>query len=183
MLSLNNLVLRPMGENDLEMVLKWRNSPEIRHNMLSNITIAWEEHIEWFKRNLNTDKSELFVVEYKGRAIGVVNITDISRKDKTCSWGMYIGDDQRNFGLGILMNIRAIDRMVNSHGIRKIWGHVLGDNRILLLHERFGFKQEGVLKSHIERNGIFEDVTLVGFFTDKWQENRKKLIQALRIRE
>ena len=183
MLSLNNLKLRPMDETDLEMVLKWRNSDEVRQYMLSNAIIEPETHLNWFKKNSTDYTVELFIAEYETIPIGVVSITDIDSKNQTCTWGMYIGESFRNSGIGVLMQIRAIDRMVNIHNIRKIWGQALSSNRIIKMHEQFGFRKEGILELHIERNGNFEDILLVALFANQWPKNRQKIIDTFQIKE
>ena len=170
-----------MGKADIDMVLKWRNSDDVRRYMLSDVIIKPEDHLKWFQKNSNDESAELFIAEYKNSSIGVVTITEIEKKNNTCTWSMYIGEDVRNLGIGILMNILAIDRMVNYHKIRKIWGQVLGSNRIVKMHERFGFKREGVLESHIKRNGRFEDIILLGLFADQWLENRQDLTNTFKI--
>ena len=42
--------LRPLMEQDLEMVLQWRNHPEINRYMYNQTAISWEEHRQWFFR-------------------------------------------------------------------------------------------------------------------------------------
>ena len=105
------------------------------------------------------------IVEYKSTPVGVISITEIKEKDGTCSWGMYIDEKFSNLGIGILMEIHAIDRMINHHRIRKICGQALESNRILLTHKRFGFEEEGILKEHVIRNGKPEDVILIALFS------------------
>lgn len=183
MLSLNDLVLRSMNETDLDTVLSWRNSDEIRRHMLSDAIINRKDHLEWFKKNSDSATAELFVAEYKNSPIGVVTITEINSKNKTCTWGMYIGGSDQNLGVGILMNIKVIDQIVDIHNVRKIWGHVLGKNSVIQIHEKFGFQREGLLKKHIERNGICEDVTLLALFTENWPKSRQDVIDAFKIKE
>jgi UDP-4-amino-4,6-dideoxy-N-acetyl-beta-L-altrosamine N-acetyltransferase len=182
MLSLNDLKLRPMIEEDLDMVLTWRNSDVVRQNMLSDVLIEPEEHLKWFQNN-NDESAELFIAEYDESPIGIVSITEINKKNKTCTWGMYIGEDLRNQGLGFLMNLVAIDRIVNHHRIRKIWGHALRSNRVIKMHEKFGFIKEGVLASHVKRNGSYEDIVLLALFTDQWQKIRNNLINKFNIKD
>lgn len=184
MLSLNHLKLRSIIEDDLDMVLGWRNSETVRRYMLNDQIIVQEEHIKWFQRVSNDPNCECHIVEFRGKPVGVISITDIRRKDGTCTWGMYIGEEMRNLGIGVLMEISAIDRMVYYHKIRKIWGETIESNRrVILMHKRFGFRVEGVFKKHIGRGDGFEDVIRIALFSYKWPAIRKKLISTLKICE
>ena len=183
MLSLNHLKLRPITEDDLNMVLRWRNSEAVRSFMLNNHIITKKEHSDWYQRISNDSNCEWHIAEFRGKPIGVNSITDIRCKDGTCQWGMYIDENMHNLGIGVLVEISAIDRMVHYHKIRKIWGKILASNRrLILMHKRFGFKEEGVLEKHIRRTEKFEDLVIIALFTDKWPKIRKNLVNALKLR-
>jgi len=65
--------------------------------------------------------------------------------------------------------------------VRKIWGKVLSSNRILYLHKRVGFSEEGVLKKHIYRDRDFEDVILVSLFSHEWESKRANIMKYLNL--
>ncbi len=181
MLPLADLKLRPIKENDLAMVLDWRNSEHVRRNSLTNHIIKLKEHQEWFGNLHKNSTCEWLIAEFKSEPIGVISITDINSQNSTCTWGMYIGDNIGNLGMGVLMEIRAIDRIFNHHGIRKLWGQALESNRILVTHKRFGFVEEGVLRSHVFRNGNYEDIILVALFSEQWPDKRKEIFKTFNL--
>lgn len=175
MLSLNDLKLRKMTESDLEMVLNWRNSEHVRRYSLTDHIIKLEEHKKWYESIRNSHKCEWLIAELKNNPIGVVSITDINQQDSTCSWGLYVGELNQNLGMGILMEIRAIDYIFGHYGIRKIWGQVLESNRIILIHKKFGYVVEGVLRNHVLRKGKYEDILYIALFAQQWPAKRKEL--------
>lgn len=181
MLSLADLNLRQLKEVDLEMVLTWRNSEHVRRYSLKNHTISCKEHHEWYNSICGNPTCEWLIVELKNEPVGVISIVDINRNDSTCTWGMYIGDVAGNLGIGVLMEILAIDRVFDFHGIRKLWGQALKSNRILVTHKRFGFTEEGVLRSHVYRNGQYEDVVLIALFKEQWSTNRKEIFAKFNL--
>ena len=181
MLSLNDLNFRKIEPDDLEMILYWRNSTEVRKYMLNDNIILLEDHLKWFKKISNDKSFDILVTEYKSTPVGIVSISELDFFNRTCTWGQYIGANIRNSGIGILMQIKAIDRMVNEHKIRKIWGKALGSNRILKIHEVFGFINEGVLKDHIKRNNVYENIFLVALFADFWPQKRNQLIKKYKL--
>jgi len=183
MLSIKDVILRPINEDDLEMVLGWRNSEYVRKFMLTDHIIKLDEHQKWFQNARSNPTCEWSIVEYKSTPVGVFSITEIKEKDGTCSWGMYIDEKFSNLGIGILIEINAIDRMINHHRIRKICGQALESNRILLTHKRFGFEEEGILKEHVIRNGKPEDVILIALFSEKWKEKREEMVEMLNLKD
>ncbi len=183
MLPLADLKLRPMKEEDLEMVLGWRNAEHVRRYSLTNHLINLKDHQEWYQNVYKNPTCEWLIAESKNEPIGVISITDINNQNGTCTWGMYIGEKVGNLGMGVLLEIRAIDRVFNHHGIMKLWGQALESNRILMMHKRFGFVEEGLLRSHIFRNGKYENIILIALFADQWPENRKKIFNIFNLED
>lgn len=59
--------LRELTEDDLELILPWRNAPAVRRAMFHHHEISLEEHRAWFRR-LQIDPSRrwyIFVDEQK----------------------------------------------------------------------------------------------------------------------
>ena len=181
MISFEKLKLRPMRRADLRMVLDWRNSEKIRRLMLSDRIILLDEHENWYSNSINDHSCEYLIALYEDKPIGAVLISDIKSIDGTCTWGMYIEEKKIGLGIGVLMEISAIDRMFYTHKVRKIWGKVLSSNRILYLHKRVGFSEEGVLKKHIYRDRDFEDVILVSLFSHEWESKRANIMKYLNL--
>ena len=182
MLSLNELNLRPVAVGDLDLMLKWRNSESVRHYMLTDHIITLKEHQQWYQRTCKDPACEWLIAEFRSSPIGVVSITDIKKTDGTCTWGIYIGENMRNSGIGVLMEMHAIDRMVKYHKIRKIWGETLESNkRLILMHKRFGFKEEGVFKKHVCRGEKYEDVIRIALFTNGWEAIRSEIVKKCRL--
>jgi UDP-4-amino-4,6-dideoxy-N-acetyl-beta-L-altrosamine N-acetyltransferase len=46
-------MLRAMNDNDLKMVLNWRNQPEVRQRMFTRHEISMEEHQAWWNKTKN----------------------------------------------------------------------------------------------------------------------------------
>jgi hypothetical protein len=62
-----------MNENDLELVLRWRNNPKIYKNLPSQSSvISWEENTEWYENR--PSNREDYVIRYQDRRIGVVSL-------------------------------------------------------------------------------------------------------------
>jgi len=71
--------LRPMAEQDSELILRWRNSDRVRQYMYSDELIGPARHRAWFERMLADPKNAYLVFEVEGRPLGLVYFNDIDR--------------------------------------------------------------------------------------------------------
>ena len=103
--------IRGIREEDLKMLLSWRNSERIRSVMLTDHEITWEEHYNWFKRNEHNGPPRNLIFEYKGTPIGYIGYTEYDIEQKTCSPGAYLGvtDQDLPIDAGLVLFAAAID--------------------------------------------------------------------------
>ena len=65
--------LRPATHGDSEILLTWRNAPEIRSNSFNSKTIEPAEHIKWYKQKLKDPSCLFFIAEDNaGNPVGQV---------------------------------------------------------------------------------------------------------------
>jgi UDP-4-amino-4,6-dideoxy-N-acetyl-beta-L-altrosamine N-acetyltransferase len=170
--------LRPMTRDDLEQVLEWRNSDRIRKAMYTDHVISWDEHLAWFRRVGQQNRSLHFIFEYRGSSIGVVNVTDLDRTNNRCVWGFYIGATDAPKGSGSAMGFVALDHLVEKLGFRKIIGEALADNEdSIRFHKRLGFEEEGRLREHVFKDGRYVDVITLALFDRAWRAIRDELAE------
>lgn len=164
--------VRLINKNDLSMVLAWRNSERVSHNMFSDHLITMEEHQRWFT-GLNTGKRLCLIFELHCRPVGVVNATDIDRDDNKCSWGFYLGERDLQRGAGLLMGYHGLQFIFEELNIRKINSKAFAFNESSVkYHKKLGFKEEGLLLKDSKKNDEYEDVVVFALFKDQWQQYR-----------
>lgn len=152
----------PMAEEDLELVLRWRNSERIHSMMLTEHLITWEEHKAWFKACRKAEDVENFVFYIGNNAIGVTNITNIDNKNRTCSWSIYIGEENAPKGAGYAMGKLVLQYIFEQLDLCKVYVEIIESNaRSLQFHKNLGFLKEGIQRKHILENGKYEDVILL----------------------
>ncbi len=168
-------LLRDLQAEDLDMVLKWRNSDRVRLNMFSTHVITEEEHRNWYF-NLDYNTCRYFVFEYQGRPVGLVNFTEIDQNNNRCSWGFYLGETDVPAGTGLLMGYLSMEYVFSVLNIRKVCSQVLGsNNRSINYHYKLGFKEEGRLRKHVFHNGVYVDVIVLALFKNDWERVRNDL--------
>ena len=66
----NSIQLRPATIEDADVLLKWRNDPEVRKFCHTTEIIEIENHISWLNKVLNDKDRKLFIVMCMGRHVG-----------------------------------------------------------------------------------------------------------------
>ncbi|TCS83308.1 UDP-4-amino-4,6-dideoxy-N-acetyl-beta-L-altrosamine N-acetyltransferase [Tepidibacillus fermentans] len=173
MLIYRNYKLRPIEEEDLEMVLNWRNSERIRMNMYTDHLITMEEHRAWFQRLKEDNRNLTFIFEYMDEPVGVMNFNRIDNHNRNCTWGFYLGKENLLKGTGLALGYLGLKYAFENLNIRKLSGEVFGFNIASYnFHKKLHFKEEGRLLKHIKKNGQYEDIILFAQFEEDWKKNR-----------
>lgn len=180
MASLKLLKLREMTGDDLEMVRAWRNAAHVRRYMYNDHIISEEEHRDWFEQSSGNPAVDLIIAEYDNVPYGYITIYNIDPRHGTCAWAFYIGRENAPKGLGSFMEFATMERIVEMHKMRKIEIEILGFNeRVIKMHKRFGYIEEGVFRQQKEKAGEYHDVHRMAMFTSDWPAIRDKLAPLL----
>ena len=93
------IIMRPVVEDDLDMLRRWRNDPQISQQMISQQEITEEQQLAWFKRIANDAGQRHFIILYKDAPIGSANIKargigHTLESAKTIEPGLYIAEEK-----------------------------------------------------------------------------------------
>jgi UDP-4-amino-4,6-dideoxy-N-acetyl-beta-L-altrosamine N-acetyltransferase len=171
MFQVQDYSLDNVREEDLPLILKWRNSDHIRKFMYSDHKISEKEHYDWY-RNLKNDSTKIYkVFKIKVNSVGMIYFTDIDWKNGVCKWGFYLGEENLPKGTGTIMGIVGLEYAFKKLNLRKICGEVLDFNiPSIRFHEKLGFKEEGRLVKHVYKNNKLTDVLLFGLLSEDWNK-------------
>lgn len=160
--------LRPLAESDLDMLLAWRNHPQVRMSMFQPQEIAPDAHRQWFARASVDPQRHLYVFEDGGRPCGYMAFT-IGAHDRVADWGFYAAPLAPR-GTGSAMGRCALDLAFGTLGLHKVCGQALASNpRSVAFHRRLGFAHEGTLREHHWIGGAFIDVLQFGLLAREWR--------------
>lgn len=172
--------LRNVTPADKDLIRHWRNSDRIRAVMRSDRPIGREEHDRWFGELMQRKDRLFFVFEKLGKPLGIMQFTNVSREDGTCSWGFYLGEKNLPRGTGTYLACLGLMQAFDIEGFRKVCAEVLSGNLASYrLHKKMGFRLEGCLRRHVKRGGGYEDVFLFAIFKEDW--DRRKAAVASRL--
>ena len=170
-------ILRPLTADDLEMVRTWRNSEAVAQYMYTAQPVSAEEQQAWFER-ISTDASkEYWVIMHQGRPVGVANLYAINADFRSCYWAFYLGDENlRGSGLGAKVEMAVLGYVFEERKLNKLLCEVFVSNdKVVAMHEKFGFRRESYFRQHIYKNGAFQDVVGLAMLQREWQQLRDGL--------
>lgn len=66
--------LRPVKQQDAEILYKWATSPEVRANAINQKGFSYEHHLKWLEGKLADPECFFFMLEYNKIVIGQIRI-------------------------------------------------------------------------------------------------------------
>lgn len=164
MLKTKKLYLRPMIEDDAQFIVNMRNNPKILNSLFSYKMITVQEHLNWYKNNLNNDnRIDLMICKKDdNKRIGTVNLANIDYKNQKAEFGIMIAESFWNKGYAYESSDRFINYSFNQLNLNKIYLEVLKENDAAInLYKKLDFREEGILREDIFKNGKFKDVLIM----------------------
>ena len=143
-------LLRIMKDDDLDLILSWRNHPSIREQMYSRHEISKQEHEAWFAKMKMREDVDLLLFELDGKPSAYAKL-DVSLDAKTAVWGFYKAPNAEP-GTGTLLGNAVLKHAFESRKLEALTAEVIANNeKSLSFHTKMGFKQD-----KLEENKYFD---------------------------
>lgn len=165
-------LLRPVAEYDLARLLEWRNHEKNRSMMITQSTIEYIDHQNWFRRTQAEGKRVLLIYEEQGQPLGHVNFSG-GQAGQVIEWGFYTSP-QAAKGTGLRMGLTALELAFEQFKVHKICGSVLAFNSAsLAYHRRFGFSLEGDLRDQVQVANHYVNLLQFGLLRSEWLHSKE----------
>lgn len=177
--------LRDVSDQDREMLLRWRNLPEVSRYMYSDHTITPEEHNRWFA-NLAKDSSRRdWIIMLDDEPVGLANLVDINTEASRCYWAFYLSSDStRGRGVGSWVEYQILKVVFEDLALNKLCCEVFASNvAVVSMHEGFGFRREAMYREHLWRDGLPVDVIGLAMLRSDWELCRSGIEARLRRKD
>lgn len=128
---------------DEEMLLMWRNSPDVVIFTQSQKAISPEEHSLWFRNRLKIlNREPIFVFELLGKPIGMTRLDFANDSRDSFKISVIVEGVHRGKGYGINMVKRTSQFVMNTFNVIKILAVVNSFNApSMQLFQKCGFKE------------------------------------------
>lgn len=142
-------MLKPVTtEEELRILLDWRNRPEVRSRLFTSHVIAWEEHWAWWQQVRNSDRQRvLWYCDASGQPAGVANFYNIDPVARQCYWGFYLApmvNASQRLRDWLELEREALAYAFSTLHCEQVKDETFAFNReVLDIHRRFGFQQTG----------------------------------------
>lgn len=168
-------VLRQISDNELELMLEWRNSPHIRRNMYTQDEISLDSHLLWWEAMKNSGKHRYLMYDLNNQPSGIVAFVDVDQSNKNSSWAFYSSPSAAK-GTGARMEFLALDYAFSELHLHKLYCEVLAYNLpVINMHKKFGFREEGIFVDQYFINESFVNVHRMGLTRSEWNGVRAKV--------
>lgn len=174
-ISYEDITLRAIEESDLELLKEMINDPEIE-NMTGGFSfpVSTLQQKRWFE-GLQNNKNELrLIIEANEHGpIGVVMLTDIDWKNRIAQFHSKIATSKeiRGKGYGTKATKALIKYAFEQLNLNLVYSYIIEYNiASQRVHEKCGFKKDGVLRNRIYKNGGYHNLTV-------WSIQKGELIE------
>ncbi|MCC3159402.1 UDP-4-amino-4,6-dideoxy-N-acetyl-beta-L-altrosamine N-acetyltransferase [Hymenobacter sp. 15J16-1T3B] len=170
-------ILRPLRYEDIEMVRTWRNSEGVAQYMYTAEPITPAQQEAWFQSISQDASKEYWIITSGGKDVGVANLYAINRAARTCYWAFYIAEQGvRGSGIGGKVEFTVLDYVFNTLKLNKLLCEVFVDNdKVISMHEKFGFRRESYFREHIMKDGKPKDVVGLAMLQREWAQLREAM--------
>ncbi len=161
-----HVTLRAIEEEDLEILQKWANNPEIQYWLGGwHFPTNMNDQKKWFSSLSVGSNNQRFAVETKDLGvIGTANLVDIDWKNKNAFHGLLLGDkDIRGKGYGIDTIMAITKYAFEELGLNRLDGTIIEYNNVSFnMVKKCGWKEEGRQRKWYFRKNEYWDRILVG---------------------
>ncbi|MCD8131223.1 MAG: UDP-4-amino-4,6-dideoxy-N-acetyl-beta-L-altrosamine N-acetyltransferase [Lachnospiraceae bacterium] len=170
-----NVTMTLLRKEDLALVMDWRMRPYITEYMYTDPVLTMEGQLKWFGRISADPTQRNWIIRYEGQPVGLINLVDIDRVNSRCVWGYYVAEkDCRSLKLATYLEWNLYDYVFETLSLHKLCNETFTANKqVVRMHQLCGSKEDGVLRDHICKNGVYYDVSMGSILAGEWAEKKK----------
>ncbi|WP_350560609.1 GNAT family protein [Psychrobacter sp. CAL346-MNA-CIBAN-0220] len=170
------VILRAIELDDLDLLVKWSNSPELWHGLGGWHFPYSKLSTEAYIKNIDHGnmKNQVFAIEANDIGlIGTYSLTDIDWKNKSADHGIMLGDvDTRGKGYALDAVMTIIRYAFKELGLNRMGAEIIDYNirSLDFATQKCGFQIEGRRAEAVYRNGRYHDQFLLGMTHQQYDE-------------
>lgn len=151
-----------LTENEMIMILEWRNHVSVRKEMYQDHIISIEEHSKFIEKLKYDNKNYYWILKSKnGECMGTISLNRVDFRNKNAYFGIYSNPFMKGAGSLLIECLKklAFD-IANLHTLKL---EVIDSNeRAINFYKKSGFIEEGRLKEFVFKDDKWYDVIVMG---------------------
>ncbi|WP_439504234.1 GNAT family N-acetyltransferase [Sediminibacterium sp.] len=167
------VILKAIEREDLSLLLKWSNDPEINYMLGGwHFPSSMQDQEKWYNSlSINNINQRFAIHSIDLGLIGMANLVDINWKDRNAFHGMLLGDNNirgKGFGQDTIMAINKY--AFEELGLMRMNTTIISGNdaSIGVYTKKCGWQIEGIKKNHYFRKNQWWDQFVVGITRDDY---------------
>ena len=171
MITFKDIGFRPIDREDLEIIRKMHNDPQILL-FLGDVTLvnstqqlAWWEHMSAGRKNLQ------FCICYQrpDKVIGVWRLQNFDQNNRVCEVGVDIFPAYQHKSYGAKAYRMILCYLFEHYNLHMVYLRAAAFNtKAISLYEKIGFKETGRITESIYRHGKYWDNILMCMTKDEY---------------
>jgi RimJ/RimL family protein N-acetyltransferase len=174
MQRVGDVAVRSPEQRDVDALMVIKNDREIAA-MLGGHNDGYtpEALRRWVEFHRNAEDESFWVITdpASDRCLGHVALYKIDRRVGHAEFAILLGDRAWwGKGVGRACTEWMVDYAFTTLNLRRVYLEVLATNeRAASLYRKLGFKEEGRLRQHQLKNGVYIDVLIMGVLRGEWR--------------
>jgi RimJ/RimL family protein N-acetyltransferase len=164
--------LRPPKAEDAPAIITWFEDMEVTRFLLRRHPLSIEMEREWLESMARSPDDVVWIVEYKGEAVGITALHLIDWKNSSATTGTVIGD-RSVWGRGLgreLMQLRARYAFMQLP-LRKLKSaYTDGNEASAKAQAAAGYTEVGRYRRDIYVDGLWRDHVMTEVLRDDWEK-------------
>jgi RimJ/RimL family protein N-acetyltransferase len=178
----NKVLLRAIELEDLALLNKWANDPEIQYMLGGwHFPTNLNDQEKWFNSLSVNSLNQRFAIETPDTGlIGTANLVDIDWKNRNAFHGMLLGDKEirgKGYGLDTVMTIMKY--AFEELGLNRLDSSMIDYNEtsLKMYIDKCGWQEEGRQRNWYFRKNRYWDRVMVGITKENYFEFFKNKIK------
>lgn len=171
MLKGQNVNIRPMDKEDLDLFYKWTTNQEYMGEYMGADMFYKDMYIESIKNNFSDYNALHVIIEDKeNKPIGVMNYHFQRNNLGVCDIGMMLANETlRGKGIGEEALRLFVDYLFKAKVLARIQFQTRVENTAMRrIGEKVGFTIEGILRNYRFDQGMYRDYYMVAITKEDW---------------
>lgn len=167
--------LRELSRVDLAEINRWRNEPCAVDRLGSPFRyVDGEVDSAWFNSYLSSRASNVRLAvcdDASGQLLGLVYLLNIDLCSRNGELSIWIPDARhRGRGIGSFAMQGMLRHAFQDLNLHRVWLRVLaGNETAIALYRKFGFREEGVHREAVFKDGRYQDMLQMGILAPEYR--------------